>query len=104
MKFHRVREVLKNLSGTFVFAVVERRKQRILKDQDFDAPASMPEIVEIVESDDEGMPGLADASDDEDNTSEADAPSAEAEVRPNAEAPGTTAAVEAPTPGADTRA
>ena len=58
---------------------------------------------EIAESDDEGTPDLVDTSDDEDNNAEAIAPSAEADVRRNAEAQGPTAGAEAPTPGADTR-
>ncbi len=41
---------------------------------------------EIVESDDEIIPDLVDTSDDEDSNAETNAPSAEAEVRPNAEA------------------
>ena len=71
-----------------------------MKDQDVDAPADMPEIVD---GDDDGMPDLADTSDDENNNAEANAPSAEAEVRPNAEAKGPSAGAEAPTLGADTR-
>ncbi len=80
--------------------VAERRRERTLKDQDFDAPAEMPEIVE---GDDDGMPDLADASDYEDNNAVANAPSAEAEVRPNAEATGSAAGADAPTLGTDTR-
>ncbi len=83
MKVHRVKGVLRNLSGAFVFPVAERRRARILKDLDIDAPTDMPELVE---SDDDGMPNLADTNDDEDNNAEASAPSAEAEVRSIAEA------------------
>ncbi len=72
----------------------------MLKDQDFDARAAMPESVE---SDDEGSPDLVDTSDDEEDTAEANVPSAEAEARPNAEAKGPSARAEAPTLGTDTR-
>jgi hypothetical protein len=67
MKTHRIKEVLNNLSGVFVFPVAERRKERILKDQDFNAPEEMPERAE---SDDEGMPNLVDTSDDEGDNAE----------------------------------
>ncbi len=46
---------------------------------------------DIVESDDEGIPDLVDTRDDGDNNAEANAPFAEAEVRPNTEATGPTA-------------
>ena len=82
-KVHRIREVLKNISGIYVLPVAERRRERILKDQDFNAPEEMPEIVE---SDDEGIPDLVDTSDDEGDDAEANEPSAGAEARPNAKA------------------
>ncbi len=102
VKVHRIKEALSNLSGIYVFPVVERRKERMLEDQDFNAPGEIPELAE---SDDEGMPDLVDTSDDEGDDAEADEPSAGAEARPNAEAEAEKPSVgaEAPPAGADTR-
>ncbi len=58
---------------------------------------------EIVEGDDDGMPDLADISDDEDNNAEANAPSAGAEARPISEAEKPPAGARAPPVGTDAR-
>ena len=50
-KIHRVKRCWKTL-GKFVFPVAERRKERLLKDEDFDAPDELPDLVDT--SDDEG--------------------------------------------------
>ncbi len=100
VRAHRIKEVLRRLSGIFVFPVAERRRERILKYQDFNAPE---ELRELDESDDEGILDLADTSDDEGDAAEANEPSAGAEVRPNAEETSPSAGAEAPTPGTDTR-
>ena len=39
------------MSGKFVLPVAERRKKRALKEEEFDVPDEMPEVVE--QSDDE---------------------------------------------------
>ena len=72
-----------------------------MKDQDFNAPEEMPEPAE---SDDEGMPGLADTRGDEgaDDSSD-DEPSAEAEAQPKAVARKPSAGAEAHPLGTDTR-
>ncbi len=51
------------MSGKFVFPVAERRKERTLKEEDFDAPDEMPEILE--QSDDEEPANPKDAEADE---------------------------------------
>ena len=93
VKVHRIKEVLRNLSGILGFPVAERRKERMLKDQDFNAPEETPELAE---GDDEGMPDPVDTSDDEGDDAEVDEPSAGAEARPNAEAEKPSAGAEAP--------
>ncbi len=35
---HRANEVVKNLSGQFIFSVAERRRERALKEEDFGVP------------------------------------------------------------------
>ena len=46
VKIHRVREVLKQLSGTFASPSPSDVRKRILKGQDFNAPEEMPELAE----------------------------------------------------------
>jgi hypothetical protein len=41
VKVHHIREVVRNMSGQFVFPVAERRRERALKEE-FDAPDEMP--------------------------------------------------------------
>ena len=88
VKVHRVKDVLKHLSGVFISPVAERRQKRIPKDEEFNAYEGMPTLGDgNDESDDEGLPTDADSNADNQPT-EADVPSA-----------GTVA----PTTGVDTR-
>ncbi len=82
------------------FPVAERRKERMLKDQDFNAPEETPELVD---SHDESMFDLVDTSDDEGDDAEANEPSADVEARPNAKAQTPSAGAKAPTAGIDSR-
>ncbi len=77
VKIHRIKEALKNHSGKFVFPVAERRRERLLKDEDFDAPEELPDLVDT--SDDEGPPMGQPPTD---NPADADELSAKAEVPP----------------------
>ena len=43
VNIHRIKEVLKNISGKFTFPLAELRKERGLRDQHFDAPDALPD-------------------------------------------------------------
>ena len=52
VKIHRIKEVLKNPSNTFTFLVAEMRRERGLRDQNFDAPGALPDAEENSDADD----------------------------------------------------
>ncbi len=43
VNIHRIKEVLKNLSGVFTFPVAEMRTERGLRDEHFDVPEAIPD-------------------------------------------------------------
>ncbi len=51
------------MSGKFVFPFAERRRERAIKEEDFDVPDEVPELVE--QSDDEEAASPTDAEADE---------------------------------------
>ena len=66
MKIHRIKEVFKNHSGKKKrFPVAGRRREQLLRDEDFGAPEELSEEDEPPELGDE-LPDLVETSDDED--------------------------------------
>ncbi len=66
------------MSGAFVLPVAERRRERALKEEDFDVPDEMPELVE--QSDDEEPANPTDAEADE-LSAKAEAPGSSRDTR-----------------------
>ncbi len=80
VEIHRVEEVRKTIGGVFKFPVAERRQERVLSDEEFNAYDGVPNLGDGTdESDDAGL--AIDADSDADNQpAEADVPSAGAEA------------------------
>ncbi len=56
MRVHRAKEVVKNLSGKFIFPVAERRRERALKEEDVGVLNEPPELVEMSDDEDPANP------------------------------------------------
>ena len=52
VKIHRVKEVFENLSKKLTFPVAEMRRERGLRDQNYDVPEALPDANENSDADD----------------------------------------------------